>query len=211
MSNKRLPTDGVALSAIVAKETTTGKWSGSGGGLGLGTGGVGLFVGGVSGTKHEQTKRAEEFDSLPEEKFNWLYVYAPLLAMIGIGMLVSCGSQLSEFLTDTSSQPASTTNVMTNISANLSNMVSWIGKVVPPVLFVGCVIWYFFGFKTRQKEETLRYENANKKREHEVQIYNRLRYVEVDHIVFDPLTGEETTATRENILKLISAVSQKTK
>lgn len=39
------------LAAIVAKETITGKWSGTGGGLGLGTGGLGLFVGGAARRK----------------------------------------------------------------------------------------------------------------------------------------------------------------
>lgn len=51
--------EGISLAAIVAKETTTGKWNGTGGGIGLGTGGIGLFIGGVSGSKQEQTQRAK--------------------------------------------------------------------------------------------------------------------------------------------------------
>lgn len=52
--------EGISLAAIVAKETTTGKWNGTGGGIGLGTGGIGLFIGGVSGSKQEQTQRANK-------------------------------------------------------------------------------------------------------------------------------------------------------
>lgn len=62
--------EGVALAAIVAKETTEGKWSGTGGGLGFGTGGLGLFVGGMSGTKREQSQRAKEFEAPPKASFN---------------------------------------------------------------------------------------------------------------------------------------------
>lgn len=46
--------EGISLAAIVAKETTTGKWNGTGGGIGLGTGGIGLFIGGVSGSKSQK-------------------------------------------------------------------------------------------------------------------------------------------------------------
>ena len=67
--------EGISLAAIVAKETTTGKWNGTGGGIGLGTGGIGLFIGGVSGSKQEQTQRAKNFESPKEEEYSLLNVY----------------------------------------------------------------------------------------------------------------------------------------
>ncbi|EOK4891186.1 TPA: hypothetical protein ACH7DN_002789 [Escherichia coli] len=57
--------EGISLAAIVAKETTTGKWNG--------TGGIGLFIGGVSGSKQEQTQRAKNFESPSLKRKNTVY------------------------------------------------------------------------------------------------------------------------------------------
>ncbi|PZT57943.1 hypothetical protein DNQ57_27115, partial [Escherichia coli] len=77
--------EGISLAAIVAKETTTGKWNGTGGGIGLGTGGIGLFIGGVSGSKQEQTQRAKNFESPKEEEYSLLNVYGSIIKVLDFG------------------------------------------------------------------------------------------------------------------------------
>lgn len=120
--------EGVALAAIVAKETTEGKWSGTGGGLGFGTGGLGLFVGGMSGTKREQSQRAKEFEAPPKASFNWLYVFAPLILLLGIAAMFGFGSSFVQFMSD--GQPAATGS-LGRAQEGLGQMVSILGRFVP--------------------------------------------------------------------------------
>lgn len=40
-----------------------------------------------------------------------------------------------------------------------------------------------------------------------IDVYHRLRYVESDHVVFDPITGREVPAERACINKLIEALA----
>lgn len=201
--------DGVALASIVAKETTSGQWSGTGGGLGLGTGGVGFFIGGMSGTKHEQTQRAKEFEAPAKPTFNWKYVFGPLMAILGIGILVGFSSRFTMFLTeDFQSEPNE--NLTGHMQENLSQIVSVLGTFVPILAVFGAVIWFIFFRSSREKEETARFEAAKAKNKIREKIYYRLRYVESDHIVFDPETMEEVPAHRDAILELINSIASKT-
>lgn len=139
----RKANEGVSLAAIVAKETTTGKWSGLGTGIGLGTGGIGLFIGGMAGSKQEQTQRAKNFESPKpkEEEYSLLNVYSPIIKVLVL-------------------------------------------------------------------EELSRVEREAAKTKLRIDVYNRLRYVESDHIVFDPLTGHEVLAEPLYITKLIDELAQ---
>lgn len=104
--------EGISLAAIVAKETTTGKWNGTGGGIGLGTGGIGLFIGGVSGSKQEQTQRAKNFESPKEEEYSLLNVYGSIIKVLVFGVLFGLSARLFTFLSDTGSdfaEPVTTT------------------------------------------------------------------------------------------------------
>ncbi|EFK7656191.1 hypothetical protein AS896_005167, partial [Escherichia coli] len=104
--------EGISLAAIVAKETTTGKWNGTGGGIGLGTGGIGLFIGGVSGSKQEQTQRAKNFESPKEEEYSLLNVYGSIIKVLVFGVLFGLSARLFTSLSNTGSdfaEPVTTT------------------------------------------------------------------------------------------------------
>ncbi len=131
--------EGVALAAIVAKETTEGKWSGTGGGLGFGTGGLGLFVGGMSGTKREQSQRAKEFEAPPKASFNWLYVFAPLILLLVVAAMFGFGSSFVQFMAD--GQPAATGS-LGRAQEGLDQMVSVLGQFVPLLAIVGAALWF---------------------------------------------------------------------
>lgn len=57
-----------------------------------------------------------------------------------------------------------------------------------------------------RKEELTRVEREAAKTKLRIDVYRRLRYVESDHVVFDPITGREVPAERTCINKLIEAL-----
>ncbi|MGI5806436.1 hypothetical protein ACRYKZ_23965 [Escherichia coli] len=57
-----------------------------------------------------------------------------------------------------------------------------------------------------RKEELTRVEREAAKTKLRIDVYHRLRYVESDHVVFDPITGREVPAERACINKLIEAL-----
>ena len=201
----RDPKEGVALAAIVAKETTDGKWSGTGGGLGFGTGGLGLFVGGMSGTKREQSQRAKNFEAPPKASFNWLYVLGAFIALLAGGILFKFAAGFTEFMSD--SMPSRSGTPLGGPLANLGEFVSVLGTWVPVVAIIAAVVWWFFGRASREKEEQARFKRAEAADKAKAVIYHRLRYVEADHVVFDPQTGKEVPAERDHILSLLSQLA----
>lgn len=201
----RDPKEGVALAAIVAKETTNGQWSGLGGGLGIGTSGPGLFVGGMAGTKSEQSKRAAEFDAPEKPKFRLSSVYGPVIlfaAIVGAVAFYRSGFFAPGIL----EEPAATSgkkDFIVSARAALSGMADVVFIVMIPAI-IG-LFWWCAGPRMKEQEK----EHASELARAEVAeaIYYRLRYVENDHIVFDPKTGIETPAGREFILKMIERIT----
>lgn len=210
----RKANEGVSLAAIVAKETTTGKWSGLGTGIGLGTGGIGLFIGGVSGSKQEQTQRAKNFESPKEEEYSLLNVYGSIIKVLVFGVLFGLSARLFTFLSDTGSdfaEPVTTTTAtgkIQSILGGMAEMVSILGTVVPFLVIIIAMIWFLFFSSEREQEELSRVEREAAKTKLRIDVYNRLRYVESDHIVFDPLTGREVLAEPLYITKLINELAQ---
>ncbi len=200
----RDPKEGVVLAAIVAKETTDGKWSGTGGGLGFGTGGLGLFVGGMSGTKREQSQRAKSFEAPPKASFNWLYVFGPFLFLLAVALMFKLGAGFSGFMSETA---PSHDGPLTGPSARLSEFVSMLGTWVPVLVVLAAVVWLLFGRASRENEEQARFKRAQAADKAKAVIYHRLRYVEADHVVFDPKTGKEVPAERDHILSLLSQLA----
>lgn len=205
--------EGISLAAIVAKETTTGKWNGTGGGIGLGTGGIGLFIGGVSGSKQEQTQRAKNFESPKEEEYSLLNVYGSIIKVLVFGVLFGLSARLFTFLSDTGSdfaEPVTTTTAtgkIQSILGGMAEMVSILGTVVPFLVIIIAMIWFLFFSSKREKEELTRVEREAAKTKLRIDVYHRLRYVESDHVVFDPITGREVPAERACINKLIEALA----
>lgn len=203
MQHKRSANDGVSLAAIVAKETKKGTWSGTGGGVGLGFGGPGVFVGGMSGSKSEQTKRASDFEAPAETAFNWNYVLAPFYAMVAIAVLIKFVGGAVEMFQDTSSGTGDMRNSLSNASDLLSSCVSALVFIVPILLVIGVGIYFFFFAGKRTEQEEARYLTEKQLDNAKELIYYRLRYVEQEHIVFDPVSGQEVPASKEHIHQLL--------
>jgi len=181
----RSANEGVALAAIVTKETTDGKWSGSGGGLGFGTGDIGLFVEGSS--KREQSQRAKAFEA-PPKAFNWSFVFVPV-TLLAFVFVVFFGT---EFFGGGNA---------------IEGLLDWLGIALPILAIICVVIWFGFGFDRSGVEETARYKAVDLSDHFKEAVYYRLRYVETDHIVFDPDSGREVPAERERILALLNELA----
>ncbi len=204
----RNASEGVALAAIVAKETTEGKWSGSGGGLGFGTGGLGLFIGGMSGTKREQSQRAKEFEAPEKPAFNWFYVWAPLFAAVAIALFFWLATGAVSLLGG-SDGGTQLSGPVERVNTTFGPMVQFLGWAVPAAAMIGGSIWFIFGGSNRrQKAEDARFKRAEAASRVKEAIYYRLRYVEADHIVFDPKTGREVPAERGHIQTLLDELTR---
>ncbi|ECI5052741.1 hypothetical protein EY329_03035 [Shigella sonnei] len=69
------------------------------------------------------------------------------------------------------------------------------------------MIWFLFFSSKREKEELTRVEHEAAKTKLRIDVYHRLRYVESDHVVFDPVTGREVPAERTCINELVEALA----
>ncbi len=209
----RKANEGVSLAAIVAKETTTGKWSGLGTGIGLGTGGIGLFIGGMAGSKQEQTQRAKNFESPKpkEEEYSLLNVYSPIIKVLVLGVIYGFSARFFTFLSDTNSgfdEPVTAATDTGKIQTFLDVVVGGMAVIAPFLAIIIAFIWFLFFSSEREKEELTRVEREAAKTKLRIDVYNRLRYVENDHVVFDPLTGREVSAEPLYITKLIDELAQ---
>ncbi|EDT2062180.1 hypothetical protein OIF15_004367 [Salmonella enterica] len=68
------------------------------------------------------------------------------------------------------------------------------------------MIWFLFFSSKREKEELTRVEHEAAKTKLRIDVYHRLRYVESDHVVFDPITGREVPAKWACIHKVIDEI-----
>ncbi|EOS9525983.1 hypothetical protein ACNKW8_004542 [Salmonella enterica] len=205
--------EGVSLAAIVAKETTTGEWSGAGGGIGLGTGSTGLFIGIMGGEKLEQTQRAKEFEAPEEKKNNPINIYKPMIIILAFGVLFSLVpkfiSALSPFPSEDENllSNSGTISVMANAQSTLTDAVDLLSYLIPCLAIFFAVIWLIFFSDEKRKEELKRAEQEKIRIKARKEIYHRLRYIENEHIVFDPVTGREVPAERTCINELIEALA----
>ncbi|KAA0178818.1 hypothetical protein FX016_23080 [Cupriavidus gilardii] len=202
---QRDPKEGVALAAIPAKETTEGRFSGTGGGLGFGTGGLGVFVGGVSGTTRTQTQRARDFQGPEKAGFPWLSLYGPILAALGFAFVFSVAVGFVGHVADTG--PRLSSGPVANIAAVANRIVSVVPTLVVIGVFAYIVYFMLFAVPSRRavaEEQAKAEEAAHAGR---MEVYHRLRYVEADHIVFDPATGREVPATAQAIRRLLDELA----
>ncbi|HBP6267185.1 TPA: hypothetical protein L6A43_29630 [Pseudomonas aeruginosa] len=86
-------------------------------------------------------------------------------------------------------------------------MASVLGQFVPLLCIVGAALWFIFGRSRREDEENARFKAAEAADRIKEGIYYRLRYVEDDHVVFDPKTGREVPAERNHILSLLNELA----
>ncbi|EME4608263.1 TPA: hypothetical protein R4Z46_004513 [Escherichia coli] len=205
MNDVRQPNDGVSLAAIVAKETTVGKWSGSGGGIGLGFNGFGLFYGGMSGSKRDQTQRAKDFSVLTKTNYSTLKVWTTPLYLFGIALVfkvITLFMGSVEQLTDRdNSSPMDRVGLLAGEFSNI------LGTYVPLICIFGFILWFIFGYRAADERENKRVERQRENESRAETIYMRLRYIENDHIVFDPLTKKEVPASSDKIRELIFSLT----
>lgn len=191
----RNPTDGIALATIVAKETTNGG-SGTGGGIGLGAGGMGFFIGGISGTRSDQTG------------YSFFNVHGPALRIIAFGVLCGLFAKgaliMGEGVPETNN---SANGPIPDVSALFSGFLEFVATFVPLLACLIVAIWFIFFSSRRHKAEVKRVQREEAKISIRKKIYHRLRYVENDHIVFDPESSEEVPAEREAIAALIARLA----
>lgn len=200
----RKATDGVSLAAIYAKETTEGRWSGGGTGIGIDADGIGLMGMSMSGTQRMQTKRAKAFEAPARSSFRMGYVLAPIILLLVAAVWIQLSSGFMEVMGSPASEVGSGTR-LEKAGAGLEDMRKYVAIAVP-VLIVGALGYFLFGVGGRHEEESRRFAAAQKQDEERHTIYARLRYVEVDHIVFDPKSGREVTADRDAILGMIESL-----
>lgn len=178
MKRKYSPDEGVALASIVARGTEKGTFQG----LGVGVGTNGLGGGLVGGISSSQTKLAEEleFNIKPIERNGDFTVF---IILFGVAMI--CG-------------------ILPNIFDKDS--LPWAFGVTV-LLGVLAVITYLYAFQGKsnddiQKENRELREEYRKKKD----IYMRLRFVEKDFVIFDPVSGKWAYAENQSVKKLINAI-----
>jgi len=206
------PTDGVAIASVVVKGTTEGKWNGTGGGVGYGTGGLGLFVGGMSGSKTEQTLLAKELempDGMRAKAFSteWLFpvfgLVMGMFAFVGADIVLPDLLKLAPGTGGNNIETPFTSIVNEFFDGNESNLFAWGLKGMAVLVFLMAAFQFMKPPSKREKED---YERREKTKAELRKIYHRLRYVEKDHIVFDPESGMELPATEENIRILLQEI-----
>ncbi|HCT9039556.1 hypothetical protein OKT76_17485 [Providencia rettgeri] len=183
MKRTYLPTDGVSLASIVAKGTHNNDWNGAGVGVGSG----GLVVGGAAGQSISRSELArnlgvlEKAPKLRPADYNVLAI--PMFFIMLLFM------------------------VMPVMNIEKYQMITSITLIV---LGIACTTVYGIYFSGARNKE-IKEENASLKREYELKktIYYRLRFVEADFVVFDPVTGYWDYAEKEKLISLIKKIKEK--
>lgn len=180
MNRQYLPTDGISIASLVAKGTQSNDWNGAGVGVGSG----GLVVGGAAGQSISRSELAKIFDVLEKEPermpANYNLVVIPMFFI------------LLFVLTDAAVQ---------------NETYRVIIAIVLIVLGIVCTAIYGIYF-SGERDKEIRQENARLKREYELKkaIYYRLRFVEADFVVFDPVTGYWAYAEKAKLIALIAKI-----
>lgn len=206
-------TTGKSLAGIVASETSTGKWSGSGGGIGIGAGGPLLFVGGASGTKQEQSRRAEAF-AAPSPRASHPatgMVVSAALVLLAAGFFYGIAwPVLGDFLSSVDGGTPTAPGEMVRVDQQLSEFLPIAGTGVVLVSIFAAAMQLFGAHKAATDPGELeRYRAAQERDKAREQAYYRLRYCEADHLAFDPVSGLHAPAEAVHIDALLSRISDK--
>ena len=179
------------ISAIHARETRTGSWSGSG--IMLGTGGLGLGIG--AGSVDTQTVRARAF-SPPSASY--LAALLPGIVMIVVSVLI--GWMPTMVSVSMFSFPAEGGGVDPAIIEKVSSIAQTMGFALSFIVLCLGLIKLIGPFGRQAMAATSELDQK------QMTIYNRLRLDEKTNTVFDPDTGLSSDADRESILGLISSI-----
>lgn len=183
MKRTYLPTDGVSLASIVAKGTQNNNWNGAGVGVGSG----GLVVGGAAGQSISRSELAKNLDVLEK---------APKLRPADYNVLaIPMFFIMLLFM------------VMPVMNIEKYQMIATITLIILGIVCTAVYGIFFSGSRNKEIEE----ENARLTREYELKkaIYYRLRFVEADFVVFDPVTGYWSYAEKTKLISLITRIKTK--
>ena len=195
---------GPTIGSIVARETTHGTFEGGTSGLGFGTGGLGLFAGTVSGTTHSATDRARAMRAPQKASFNWSSVIGPIAIAVFALVAYQVVPGLLSSLTPPSGAPAAPdAGTIQQAMGNLMDVVAPVGVIGAAVM----VIFMIASSKGRYRQAESTYQADTLRWEGKKRVYDRLRYCEMDHQVFDPLTGRTCTASQNDILAMIDSLA----
>ena len=186
----------MALAGIVARETMTGEFSGSMSGVGLSSDGVSVGGGSIHGGSTTTSHRAQQFLPPPPqaiEPSDDEVILCVMLMFCSLFIGIAGKAWLS------------------SIGLNGTEMFGMLGYV-PPVL--GCIL-FLIGLArmlqsaNRKPDPAIRkaYLRAVKLDKTAVQVHGRLRYCEVDHIVYDPITKESAHAELDPIHRMVRRIA----
>ena len=198
----RLASDGIPIAAIVARETTDKAWQGTGSGIGFGTGGLGLMFGGVAGATTEQSNRARGFTLPDVADFRLSRTLGPFFnAIIGIGM-ISVGTELvPNIIMDGGDVPPA--------FARLLDILPTIVHVLVPLAVLGVGLAFMLDLNPGARQERERVARDTEAHQGMQKVHARLRYVEADHVIFDPVTGQEVPANHSDMMRLVETLASR--
>lgn len=174
------------ISAIYGRETQQGSWSG--GGIMLGTGGLGLGIG--SGDVSTQTVRAEAFAppsvSVLSELAPGFFMLVIAFAMQYLPIVVSMMG-------------------LSPVEGQDSTRIDMIFLYAQPFMFGLAAVAFVWGiFKLIGPSGQKAFADAKALDAKQMAVYNRLRLDPSVNRVIDPVTGKSSAVDRESVLALIA-------
>ncbi len=198
----RQASDGIPIAAIVARETTDKTWQGTGSGIGFGTGGLGLMFGGVTGATTEQSNRARGFTLPDVARERWFWALGPIIGVVvAVGMTSVIVDMMPSIIGDGGDVPP--------VFARLLNILPTIVHVLGVLGVVGIGVVLMLDLNPRVRHERERVDRDTVAHRQMQKVHARLRYVEADHVIFDPVTGQEVPANNTDMISLVETLASR--
>ncbi|WP_336764005.1 hypothetical protein [Asaia sp. VD9] len=186
-------TDGIPLTALVAKESVKTGWNGAGGGFGLSSAGIAPMLGFAAGSAYSRTERARDL-AAPQIKTGVDFGIIPQLVMTSVaaGFIMYLPDMMLRYRSIDPGDRA---------LRAITTLMHWGGAACIAGAFIWIVVVLMNQTReTGENDSTVAHALTK-------QIYNRLRYVEREHIIFDPTTGQEGPASKEGLTNLLKQES----
>lgn len=178
------------LAAIVSKETTETAWNGSGVGIGLTTAGISPMLGFADGSSYSQTKRARDFAEPVKENANLLETFKTPLMILGVACAFNFLPYMMNLVVGSPAPDDRYTNALMTFLQSSGTVLAVVG--------FGVATYICISGKAEVGEDEREKAYALKE-----QIYNRLRYIEADHVIFDPVSNQEAPANKAGLAMLL--------
>lgn len=206
-----------SVAAIRARETVTGRWSGSGGGLSVGADSIGLMAGGASGSTKSMTERAKAFVP-PFARASDGVAKAMLLVSGGVALMLFAylGTSILGNLNDIQEGVTyygtegygGRGGSVSQLSHRLDGFESYAGSVVIFAALCSFGLYLYRNVSNSRSEAGRKaYLRAKRLDRERVRVYQQLRYCEADHVAFDPVSGKYAPAEPANVQRLIDSVA----